>query len=353
MTPSSTRTIRRFTSSLAITAILTFAAGEILIAHDPGLSSLEVRVGQDRITATLSLAPVDVVAVGLTNGAASRNATSDFVRDAIHLSIDDQPLPTSIDAIAIGNSGARVQLSFPRPAGSRFTVKSTVPRRAARGHRELITVMCEGERLAAQLIDSDSGDVRVVLTNAPAVISGLIVKFIGIGLWHIMSGPDHLAFLAGVLLASRRVRELVGALTAFTAAHSLTLAIAALGVVHAPAAVVEPLIAASIVYVGIENVRDPDRGPRWPLVFAFGLVHGLGFAEALRDLGLGQSAAEVTTSLLSFNIGVETGQLMVALVLMPLLWLMRSRPAWRARAVPACSVTIAVLGGYWLVSRLL
>ena len=154
------------------------------------------------------------------------------------------------------------------------------------------------------------------------------------------------------ILASRSVRQLAVGLTAFTAAHSVTIALVALAGVRAPAHVVEPLIGASIAWVGIECLLRGAQGPRLALVFGFGLIHGFGFADALVELGLEASAGGAALSLLSFNAGVEAGQLAVAALLLPLVWMMRARPRWNAALAPVCSALIAAAGGYWLLERL-
>jgi hypothetical protein len=118
--------------------------------------------------------------------------------------------------------------------------------------------------------------------------------------------------LLALLLAGAAFREVAKIITAFTAAHSLTLALATFNVVQLSPAMVEPLIAVSIVYVGIENLVRHQLSRRWLLTFAFGLIHGLGFASVLRELGIGAQAGQALMPLLSFNLGVEIGQLIVA-----------------------------------------
>ena len=158
--------------------------------------------------------------------------------------------------------------------------------------------------------------------------------------------------MAGLLLAARSLRELAIALTAFTAAHSVSLTLVVFGGLHAASSIVEPLIAASIAWVGLENLMRKKDGARWFVVFGFGLVHGFGFAGALMELGFGSGTAEIALALVSFNAGVEAGQLAVASVLLPLVWAMRSRPVWQRRLLPICSVMIVMAGAYWLIERL-
>jgi hypothetical protein len=133
----------------------------------------------------------------------------------------------------------------------------------------------------------------------------------------------------------------------------LTLALAALDVVKLSGRIVEPLIAATIVFVGVENVvRGEEPRGRWALTFGFGLVHGLGFASALRDIGLGAFGTSVVGPLVGFNLGVELGQLAVAAVLLALLWLLRRLPAFARHGTRAASVLVAAIGLVWLCQRL-
>jgi hydrogenase/urease accessory protein HupE len=178
-------------------------------------------------------------------------------------------------------------------------------------------------------------------------------RFLRLGIEHIFTGYDHVAFLIGLLLLGGTVRELVKIVTAFTVAHSITLALAALDVFSPSARVVEPLIAASIVFVGVENLWALRRARteaalrhRWMVTFAFGLVHGFGFASVLRQLELPR--ALLATGLVSFNLGVECGQVCIVLLALPLLRRLRT---WKTFA-PAASACVAVLGAVWLLQRL-
>jgi HupE/UreJ protein len=178
-------------------------------------------------------------------------------------------------------------------------------------------------------------------------------RFLVLGIEHIFTGYDHVAFLIGLLLLGGTVRELVKIVTAFTVAHSVTLALAALALVAPAPRVIEPLIAASIVFVGAENLWALRRSAapaalrhRWMLAFAFGLVHGFGFAAVLRELALPRSVLAV--ALVSFNLGVECGQVCLVVGALPLLRYLR-----RSRAfAPVASACVAGLGGLWLLSRL-
>jgi hydrogenase/urease accessory protein HupE len=331
------------------------SAGVVLNAHDPGLSSLDITVAGNRVSAMLSLSAPDVVLVAPDSGARAPLEIGDLAKKAIRLSVDGEALFPAIDRAWVEDGAAYVKLVFPaaRLSNARLTVGSDVPARVAYGHRQLLTIS-EGDRvIARKLFDAQSGHISVALGSTAAMASDAPLNLFALGVRHILTGFDHLVFLAGLLFASRNVRELVTALTAFTIAHSITLAMAAGGAIHAPASIVEPLIAASIAWVGLENlIRVRPSGVRWMVVFAFGLVHGFGFAEALLDVGRWSSPTDIVVTLVTFNAGVEAGQIAVAAVLLPLLWLVRARPAWNARLSPACSATIAIAGGYWLLERL-
>lgn len=176
--------------------------------------------------------------------------------------------------------------------------------------------------------------------------------FLKLGVEHILTGYDHLLFLGALLVVCRRFSSIVAIITCFTLAHSLTLALAALNLVTISGRLVEPLIAASIVFVGVENLaRREEPKNRRALTFAFGLIHGFGFAGVLRQIGLGTTASSLLVPLFSFNLGVELGQIAVTAIVLPVLWKLRSVPKFARYGIPAISVVVALMGAYWLVER--
>ncbi len=175
--------------------------------------------------------------------------------------------------------------------------------------------------------------------------------FVRLGVEHILTGYDHLLFLVALLATARGTWSVVRIVTAFTLAHSVTLSIGALGIVTISDRIIEPLIAATIVWVALENLfaAEPDRR-RWIWSFGFGLVHGLGFASALGELGL--KGVTLVRGLVGFNLGVEIGQLLFVAVLLPAqVWLSRGRGAWLTPRL--ASLAVALIGTYWLVERIL
>ncbi len=177
-------------------------------------------------------------------------------------------------------------------------------------------------------------------------------QYLRLGFGHIVpEGVDHILFVLGLFLLSATLKPLVWQVTAFTVAHALTLALAALGLVDLPARLVESLIALSIVYVAVENVLTTRLTPWRPIaVFGFGLLHGVGFAGVLRELGL--PPGDRLLGLISFNAGIELGQLsVIAAALLTIGW-WRNRPWYRSRVVVPVSIAIAFVGGIWAVERL-
>lgn len=341
--------------ALVTAACIVLGTGAVR-AHDPGLSALDVTVSGDIISVSLSMSPADAEVIRLGSGLDPRQALRQLARDAIQLSVDGTRLRQTGDVASADSNGVSVRLSFALPIASgeehQLTVESQVPRRVARGHRQLLTLRMNGGNPTEVLLDAASDSATVALDRPAGSFARAAASFLMLGMRHILTGYDHLVFLAGLMLAARTLRRLLVSLTAFTAAHSVSLALVVAGGVHAPPSIVEPLIAASIAWVGLENLLGARRPARWFIVFGFGLIHGFGLAGALMDLGLGSSPGRIALALVSFNAGVEIGQLAVAAALLPLVQAVRARPAWQAKLVPACSVLIAIAGGYWLIERL-
>lgn len=175
-----------------------------------------------------------------------------------------------------------------------------------------------------------------------------IASFLKLGIEHIFTGYDHLAFLVGLLIVTTTAGSMIKVITSFTVAHSITLALATFDIVILPVRLTESLIALSIAYVALENLLGMRVIERWRITFLFGLVHGFGFSNVLREMHLSRS--HLALSLFSFNSGVEIGQVLFALVALPLiLFLTRSR--WQLRIKPAVSLIVMCLAVYWFVQR--
>jgi hydrogenase/urease accessory protein HupE len=179
----------------------------------------------------------------------------------------------------------------------------------------------------------------------------VVKKFLPAGIHHILIGPDHLLFLVGLLLLGGSVRQLATIVTSFTVAHSITLSLAALNIVSPPARIIEPAIALSIIYVGADNllIRDGRDVRAW-IAFAFGFIHGFGFANVLREMDL--PARALGWSLFSFNVGVEVGQLLVVAAVATALAALRARSEAAGRQLAfAGSIVVMAAGAFWFVQR--
>jgi hydrogenase/urease accessory protein HupE len=242
-----------------------------------------------------------------------------------------------------------------RAVGGDIVYRSTVLTDVDPAARQVVLIG-EGDNAPQALLDGANTTVTLS-ASVPSLLSTLD-RYLVTGIEHIFLGYDHIAFLVAVVLWARRLVPVIKIVTAFTIAHSITLSLATLNVIVIPVAIVEPAIAASIVYVALENFFTRNVDSRWRVTFAFGLVHGFGFAGALREIGLPTNA--VITALAAFNIGVEMGQVAIVAIVVPALIALdrlmavdRTKPARTATLVYALSALITVLGSYWFLTRVL
>lgn len=354
-------------------ALLLLAAP--LRAHDPGLGTAQLELRDGDLVAVVGYAPRDLRALLPPSPAADAGTwtASDFAAEkpALEalgpglLEVADArgPLGWARAAVALssGNSVTFTLTAARRPAGP-ATIRSLVAGRLPPGHRDYLSVSdAHGRVLVEKLVAAGDPPVTVDLPGGgapPAAEAGPPPTFWGflrLGILHIWTGYDHLLFLFGLLVVCRSFRSIVGIISCFTIAHSITLALATLSIVNIPSSVIEPAIAASIFYVGVENLvrRGAEPRGRWALTFAFGLIHGFGFASVLRELGIGTNGHGLAMPLFTFNLGVEIGQVSIALVVLPIVWQLRKLPAFVRRGVPILSALVALAGLYWFLERTL
>ncbi len=331
------------------------------LAHDPGLAGLSRdSYGLSRSTWKLdgSTLTADVT---LPRGLADHLVAGPGVDITLMSEEAREAAVTARLDVRRGDESCAGSLLPPEPAGpGSFTVRV---RWSCPGGREAIRVTLpligefgKGHRHLAAVDDGSGSRTEVLLGTAPSITlrpgegRRLPLSFLPLGIEHILGGYDHLIFLFGLILLGGTLRNLLGTITAFTLAHSVTLAVAALNVWNPGSAFVEPAIGLTIAYVGIENLFKKEPKGRWRITFVLGLVHGFGFASALADAGLARS--HVVPALLLFNVGVEIGQLLVLAVALPLiLWARRSD--WVVtRGVPAASVAVALAGLTLFLMRL-
>lgn len=255
---------------------------------------------------------------------------------------------TEEDGISVD---AAYTCASPAPRRVVFAVLTSLPK----GHRHLARQLRDGAPPHDDLLSEGHDTFPLVSEGAGSSTkeskeSGSFFGFFRLGLEHILTGYDHLVFLFGLVLVRGKLRSYLAVVTAFTVAHSITLGLAVLGLVNPSARFIEPAIALSIAYVGIENFLVQDAARRWRITFPFGLLHGFGFAGALREIDLPKS--RIPSALVAFNLGVEAGQLAALVVAIPLvLWVTKRHTNVRiTRGLSAC---VALAGLVWFVARVL
>lgn len=216
-------------------------------------------------------------------------------------------------------------------------------------HRLLKKILClAGLLLGVQVMFAHS--INYALQDAP--VDKVIWFYLALGFKHIIpAGIDHILFVIGLCLLSTNIKTIFWQATAFTVAHSVTLALSMKNVIVAPGAVVEPIIALSIVFVALENMLLTELKPwRIAVVFLFGLIHGMGFASALNEIGL--PVGKFYTSVIAFNVGVEFGQMAVIIAMFGLIIIpLRNKTWYRPAIVYSLSAVIAIIASYWTVQR--
>lgn len=326
--------------------------------HVLGLSSGEYRRTEQGLSAELTFARPEIAALLRSRTGALQSPTFEHaalrerVVRRIQVSSAQGPCAGTLERV-MPTEGDGLTL-FARyacaGAGATLRVRLDVLHDLAYGHRHAARIV-SASHVANDLYFGTHATWEVPPLAAreaaqrPASLGG----FVTLGIEHILTGYDHLLFLFALLIVGGRASALVKLVTAFTLAHSLTLAATALGVVAPDPGFVEPAIALSVAYVGLENffVRDADR--RWRIAFLFGLVHGFGFAGVLGEIALPR--AELLPALLAFNLGVELGQLVLIALAVPLLAWLRGRAWFTVRVVPALSSLVIVVGLAWFAER--
>jgi hydrogenase/urease accessory protein HupE len=333
-------------------------------AHDPGLSTATLLLDGDRVEATLAFSVTDLGQI-VNRGAsvlnrASGPETADLKKlaaQALEIRFDERAAPPPEIQCRFDERGnATIGLSFARLAGAKLFVRSKWLASLPPGHRQFLSIRTSHEKvLSEQLLSANADSIAVEIGEAgprSEARADSFADFVVMGMKHIWTGYDHLLFLFGLLLVTRSFGPSFRIITCFTIAHSITLAVATLSRVEFSSRIIEPLIAVSIVYVGVENLwrGSEPKGRGW-LAFGFGLIHGFGFASVLRELGVGTRPGGIAVPLFSFNLGVELGQILIAAVVLPILWKLRTKPQFVSRWVPAGSVAVLLLGAYWFVER--
>jgi hydrogenase/urease accessory protein HupE len=312
-------------------------------AHAVGMSRGEYRADGARVRADVVFSRSELLAA---LPGADLGAVATWLRRGIVVTTPAGPCDGDGVATPTEQDGVELTAVYRCAAPVRgFSLHLPLLAELSLGHRHLVTATSGSETVHGVLFAAEPAlDVA-----ATGEAGGVVLALFRLGVEHILTGYDHLLFLIAVVLVGGSLRAILAAVTAFTLAHSVTLAVAALGPWTPRPALVEPAIALSIAYVGIENCLVRDIGRRWRLTFAFGLVHGLGFAGALREVAV--SAAELPLALASFNVGVEAGQLAVLAAVLPCTAWLAGRRWFAAGGLQVASLAISAIGLCWFVAR--
>jgi HupE / UreJ protein len=327
-------------------------------AHVTTTGLVRIELSGDRLSYVLSVALPEIPQASASILSAAANgdrAAAEAVADAARRSvtIDLAGTPCRAGRVRIGGAGANearatVEIDFACGAEhGRLAVAEDWSGLLGEHYQSLGNIRTSsGER---QVVFGEGSRTAAIDIGNPVATGWL--DFVKLGVEHILTGYDHLLFLLALLAVARGFWSVIKIVTAFTLAHSVTLTLAALGFVKIPERIVEPLIAATIVWVALENLfaTAPDRR-RWIWSFGFGLVHGVAFASALGELELKGMA--LFRGLVGFNAGVEIGQLIFVVIALPLLTLMSQGRG--AQLTPRlASIAAAAIGTYWLLERVL
>ena len=363
-----------------VAGLLGLGVWGVASAHDPGISTAQGQFRATGLEILVGFAPLDAEQLLPPEARVSGKWTqAEFVAaQPLLAGLAPQILELRTSGGAIAPSETRVELAagdalnfflvFPLAQPGVVTLRSRQLGALPAGHRQFVIIADEqGSTLAKKLLSAKDDGLDISLRpagGAGEAGGGVTVAaepaetptfwgFLQLGVEHIWTGYDHLLFLFALLVVCRSFRSIVAIITCFTLAHSITLALATLEVVNLPSRFVEAAIAASIVFVGLENVvrRGAEPKGRWALTFAFGLIHGFGFASVLKDLGVGQGGQGLAMPLFTFNAGVEIGQVVVAACVLPIVWKLRKNETFLRRGVPALSAAIAAAGLYWFLER--
>lgn len=333
-------------------ALLAFPA----LAHDMARSESKIEVRDREVKVALTLNLLELRDPVLHFDSTGRMTVDDLDRDigAIYESVKrhyavrdpDAPVRTTLERyVLIDGHAVHLEMLYVfEHEVTALDVTSTLDQVMAPGHQHLLTVILNGTLHEGVL---NASSPHATFTGFGTTRLQTMWKFGRLGVEHIFTGYDHLAFLLGLLVATATLGSLIKIITSFTVAHSITLALATFNVVVLPSRLTESVIALSIFYVAAENLLGFRIMKRYYVTFLFGLVHGFGFSNVLRDMDLPRSS--LALSLFSFNLGVEIGQVTFVLLIFPLVQdLVRS--GWK-RLQPSVSVCIGLLAVYWFVQR--
>ena len=333
--------------AVLLTTLFTASPG---LAHKAGLSRGNYQLEDNTLRAELVFSHDDFVALGRALGFAdnwaqggeSKNLAREILKSIVATGGNGKPCVAKLSHAKSDKDALKIEGVFSCDDYSKAELRLRLLERLPKRHRHAAN---------GSLLTRQNPLLRLHKTASKHSQPNGFWGFLVSGIEHILFGFDHLVFLFGLVLVGRRWFGVIKAVTAFTVAHSITLALALLKIWAPSGNVIEPLIALSVAYVGVENFFVKDAEKRWRVTLPFGLIHGFGFAGALGELALPSS--QLPTALFAFNLGVELGQVAVLCLILPLLLALHKRPWFeeKDRGVRALSIAIVATGIFWFVGR--
>jgi hydrogenase/urease accessory protein HupE len=347
---------------------------QTVFAHPPGLSSADLTIKPEGVDVKVTFAVQDIEAfvimdadgdaeVSTAELDAAKPGVANFVASQLIITLDGLAAKAAVPGIVSfdNQNNATVELTITGKLKTSLGIESRFLGKLPADHKQYLTVKdTDGHELGKKLLTPKANTLAIDLNNSGASAAieshstSTFIDFLKLGVEHILTGYDHLLFLFSLLVVTRSFWPAIKIITFFTIAHSITLALAGLNIVDMPSRIVEPLIAATIVYVGLENIARKDKvttKQRCILTFFFGLIHGFGFAGVLREMGISSIETGILVPLFSFNLGVELGQITVAAIVLPLVWWLHGKAQISRFLVPVGSILTCLAGGYWLLER--
>ncbi|QSB00295.1 HupE/UreJ family protein [Methylomonas sp. EFPC1] len=357
--------------AISLIAVLLTLQSAGVYAHPPGLSSLDVTIKPAQLDAKVTFALQDIEAftpmdadldaeVTDAEREAAKPAIAKLLAEQLRMNIDSRDvLPSEPGQVSFDDqNNARVELHYAGAMQTTLLVQSKFLALLPDGHQQYLTVRdVNGKALSEKMLGKHDDQISLPIANAadaesPQAPFAAFGDFFKLGIEHILTGYDHLLFLFALLAVTHSFWPALKIITFFTVAHSITLACAGLNLIELPSSFVEPFIAATIVYVGVENIirGDHPKGRHW-LTFGFGLIHGFGFAGVLQEMDISSGDTGILLPLLSFNLGIETGQIAVAAIVLPMIWWLNNKIATAEKFLKAGSIAVSLMGVFWLLER--
>lgn len=346
------------------TFLFLFFFTQISFAHDPGLSSADVVLNEKSLDIAITFAVQDTESFALMDKdgdaevspqerEASKPEIAALIAKELEVTLNNENIkPFEIADVTFDSQNNAHLLFHYQPAATNLKMQLLFLNKLPAGHKQVVTIKdATGKNLSEKMLTQQDNSIELNLNAGES--SSMFKDFFVLGIEHILTGYDHLLFLFALLIVTHRFWAAFGIITFFTIAHSITLALAGMNLVTIPSTIVEPLIAASIVYVGLENLIVKEPKGRKYLTFSFGLIHGFGFAAVLQEMNITSIETGILVPLFSFNLGVETGQLIVTSIALPIIWWLHTKPLIEKYFVPVCSIFVSLAGGFWLIERTL